>query len=473
MPSRENTPSADTIIQAAAKVLTSLLPTADHTHSPHHGKNSLKLPSNADAFEIFYSKSRSLKIESKDLKVETLTSAADIGLSFRVQKNGRVGFSYTTSIEPQAIESAIRSALDISAHMPVDESKFLTAFDDAEPLPEHRFDEAALQRKVEEKMELAFRLEKRCKELDARIQTVRTSGVTESESEVILYNSRGQHLRTDRTLFTASISCKAEENGDAQMGGDHQFAAYLKDLPIEVCAENAAETATEHLGATIPATRVCPGIIRNNVVADLLEFLATSFFGEEIQKGRSMLKGKLGETLFSKLVTIVDDGRLPHGYASRPFDGEGTTSQTTPVIEGGKFSRMLLDKASALHFGLPSTGNSSRGLKSPPMTSISNLYLKAGPEPFDTLVKTMGDGVIITDLMGVHTANAITGSFSLGATGLLVEKGKITKPIKGFALAGNVLDLFRDLTSIGSDLRFFGNIGGCSILLPEVSVSGA
>jgi PmbA protein len=462
--SSSSSKSAEAIIESAAKILTSKLPSAARSSGAQGA---------CDAFEIFYSKSRSVKIESKNLKVESLTSAADIGLAFRVQKDGRVGFSYTTSIAPEAIEGAIQNALAISEHMNFDETKTLQPFSEALPLAENRFDEEGLKRNIEEKVELAFQLEAQCKAIDRRIQTVRSASIAESESEVILFNHLGQRLSMNRTNFSASISCKAEENGDAQMGGDYQFSSFLKDLPIALTAKNSAETATEHLGATLPTTRVCPGIIRNNVVAELLEFLSSSFFGEEIQKGRSMLKDRLNSPIASPLIHIVDDGRLKGGLASRAFDAEGSDSQTTTLVRNGVFERMLFDRASAAHFKLPSTGNSARSLKAPPSTSLSNLYLKGGDTAYEKLILTLNNGIIITDLMGVHTANPITGSFSLGATGLLVENGKITRPVKGFAVAGNVLDIFKNASILGSDLRFFGNLGACSLLLPEVSVSGA
>lgn len=431
------------------------------------------------AYEIFFSKSKSTKIDSKDLKVETLTSTSDSGLSFRIQNKGRVGFSFTTSMEPASIEGAIKDAIAISEHMPESEDKKLKPFSPEVKLPANhallnRYDEKGLSVSIDEKVKIAIDLERRCKEMDKRIKTVRSATFSESEGEVILLNHLGEKRTSRQTHFSSQIYCKAEENGDAQMGGDYQFSNTLSKLPIELTLKNTVESAVELLGATVPSTRNCPAIIRNDVVADLLDFLSSSFFGEEIQKGRSMLKqNQLNEKCFSEAFSLMDDGLLEGGYGSRLFDAEGTASQKTTLVEKGVFKNLILDRASAAFFKLPSTGNATRGIQSPPSPSTTNLYMEPGTVSYEKLIEQMNQGIIITGLMGVHTANAITGSFSLGATGLLVENGKITKPVKGFAVAGNVMDVFKNFTTLGSDLRFFGNCGAVSLLLPELSISGS
>src|SRR5262249_3471976 len=127
----------------------------------------------------------------------------------------------------------------------------------------------------------------------------------------------------------------------------------------------------------------------------------------------------------------------------------------------------------ARKFKTKPTGNSQRGIKSPPSIGYNNLFLEAGNTSFAGLMDGVSKGILITNLMGVHTANPVTGDFSLGASGILMENGKLTRPVRGFAVAGNVLDVFRKITDIGSDIRFFGNTGAPSIRVSEVSVGGA
>jgi PmbA protein len=282
----------------------------------------------------------------------------------------------------------------------------------------------------------------------------------------------GRILHHRGSMFSSSLACKAEENGDAQMGYEYVFSPFLSKLDLEFCARSGAESAVELLGAGKPKSTKCPAVIRNDVVSELLDFLSGSFFGEEIEKGKSLLQGKLNEKIFADFIEILDDGLLEGGLATRPFDGEGTASQTTKLVDRGVFSNILLDRKYAKRFGRKATGNSSRSIKAPPSISTTNLYLKPGTKPLAELVRDVGDGILITNLMGVHTANSVTGAFSLGASGLMIRGGKTAEPVKGFAVAGNILELFRNVAALGSDLRFFGSTGTPSLLLPELSVSG-
>ena len=217
----------------------------------------------------------------------------------------------------------------------------------------------------------------------------------------------------------------------------------------------------------------CPAILRNSVVAELVEFLSSSFSAEQIDKGRSMLAGKIGQRLFSEHVTLVDDGLLAGGFATSPFDGEGIPSTKTRLVDGGMVAGALYDCYYARKLGADPTGSSVRGIKSPPSIGFSNLYMEPGRHAPERLLDGISKGILITDLMGLHTANPVTGDFSLGASGILIENGKLTRPCRGFAVAGNVLELFRKMTDISSDLRFFGNVGAPSVRVSEISVGGS
>ncbi|MBS1962023.1 MAG: TldD/PmbA family protein [Bdellovibrionales bacterium] len=423
-------------------------------------------------YEIFLNRSSSTKIESKDQKVESFTRSEDVGLSIRVKRQNRVGFSFTTSLADDAIIRAADSAFQVAEVMPEEPDVDLGGFDAKLPTLENRFDDAGLAVAVEEKIALAKRLEKLCREADPRVKSLRSAAFSENEGEYLLASHEGAVLRHRGTMFSASLACKAEENGDAQMGYEYVFSPFLSKLDLEFCAKGGAQSATELLGATKPRSMKCPAVIRNDVVSELVEFIAGSFAGDEIEKGKSLLQGKHGEKVFADFIQILDDGLRPGGLATRPFDAEGTASRTTKVVENGVFKSMLLDRKYAKRFKLAPTGNSSRGVKAPPSISTTNFYLEPGTRSLADLVRDVGNGILITNLMGVHTANSVTGNFSVGASGILIENGKLAKPVKGFAVAGNVLGLFRDAKALGSDLRFFGTVGAPSLLIPELAVSG-
>lgn len=425
-----------------------------------------------DQFEIYFEKKRSLKIDAKDQKVESVTHTEDAGLSIRVLCNQQPGFSFTTSMDSDAISQTIASAFEVAEVMPADPAHRLYSFGESVYPTLDRFDPDGLAISTEEKTEIALQLERRCLEYDPRIKGVRTSSFRETEYEVQMIDSSGNQIQDRGTIFSANVMCKAQEGDDAQVGAEYDFAKSYAQLDVSEISQKAAIQATELLGATSAPTMRCPAVFRNSVVSQMLSFLSSSFSAEQIDKGRSMLAGKQGQRVFGDRVDIYDDGLHPEGLGSSPFDAEGVPAQKTTLIENGVFTQTLYDLYYANKLGAKPTGSAVRSIQSPPSIGFSNLYMKPGTESVDHLYKMADKGILITDLMGVHTANPITGDFSLGASGILIEKGILTRPVKGFAVAGNILEVFRRVSELGSDLRFFGNVGTPSLLVDEVSVGG-
>ncbi|MBY0469607.1 TldD/PmbA family protein [bacterium] len=428
---------------------------------------------NLDQFEVYLQRKNSLKIESKNQQIDSLTRAEDVGLSIRVIQDKRKGFSFTTSLEKAAIENAVDSAVEVAQYVQPDEFNELFQLSSSVYPEVDSFDAKGVAVPLEQKIALAKQLETACKSADKRITGVRSAALGETLYEVHMLDSGGDLVQYKTTLFTAGITCKAEEGGDSQMGDEFAFSNYLDNLQIAQTGKLAAQWATELLGAKPVATMQCPAVFRNSVVAGLLDFLSSSFSAENIDKGRSMLAKKQGQRIFSENITIVDDGLLPGGIATSPFDAEGVPSAKTVLIENGFLMNSLYDTYYAKKMGTEPTGNSSRGIKAPPSISTTNIYLQQGRKNPEQLLEGLKKSILITDLMGIHTANPVTGDFSLGASGILIEKGKPVGPIRGFAVAGNVLDLFLNTSEVGNDLRFFGNVGAPSILVGKISVSGA
>lgn len=426
-----------------------------------------------DKFELYFLRRESLTIEVKDQKVESLTRAEDVGLSVRVLKDSRLGFSYTTSLDRRAIEKAADSALEIAEVMPRDELADLFSFSSAVYPAVDAWDAGGLQKTLPEKIDLARKLEANCRRFDRRITGIRKAALGETRSDVHMVDSGGEHIQHRATQFAATVTCKAEEGGESQVGHDHAFHPELDSLDLDGVARRAAGQAIEQLGGSQPPTMRCPAVFRNDAVAGLLEFLSSSFSAEEMSKGRSLLAGKQGERVFSDRVTLVDDGLLANGFGTSPFDGEGRPSGRTVLVDGGTLTGALTDTYYARKLGAEPTASAVRAIKSPPSIGVSNFFLQAGRRSYAELVAELGRGVVITDLMALHTANPVTGDFSLGAAGFLVERGRVIRPIRGFAVAGNVLELFRKMTDIGDDLRFFGGVGAPSVRVSDLAVSGS
>lgn len=425
-----------------------------------------------DGYEISVGASHNLSIEVKEQKIDTFKCSAPVGVSIRVLKADGLGFSYSTSLAEADLARMVSDAV-ISAENQTPDS--CHGFPEPLPYPqiEGLFDPELATVDEERKIQCAMDLERKTCAVDHRISKVRKASYGESEYEVYIRNSRGVEGSLRGTSVSASVSAIAEDGDDSQMGWDFGFGSSFSDLQVERIAASAASRALGLLGARKIASMRCPVVLDNQVASDILEVLASSFLAENVLKGKSMLAEKLGAKVFSPLLKIRDNGILPGGMATAPFDAEGVPQQDTLLVEDGKVLSFLYDTYWARRAGTRSTGNSTRGgTKSPAHLGLTNFYIENGTLTTQELLQGMIRGVLITDVMGIHTANPISGDFSVGASGFLVENGVVSSPVKEIALSGNLIELFAAVEMVGNDLRFFGSVGSPSLRIAELDVSG-
>ena len=210
------------------------------------------------------------------------------------------------------------------------------------------------------------------------------------------------------------------------------------------------------------------------IVTNFLGVIAPALSAGAVQKGRSLFKDKVGEIVASSNVTIIDDGTLNGGIMSTPFDGEGIPSQKTVLIDNGRLVGFLHNTYTANKENTKSTGNSTRGsFKSTPEVGTTNLYLNNGNIERNNLIRDVDNGLYVTEVMGMHTANPISGDFSLGAAGIWIKNGELTEPVRGVAIAGNMVELLKSIDAVGNDLRFFVGMGAPTIRIGEITISGS
>ena len=275
------------------------------------------------------------------------------------------------------------------------------------------------------------------------------------------------------TYFTGSVTAVAEENGESQMGWEMGMGHTIASIDPEWIGKGAARNAVRLLGAKEIKTVKCAAMIENTVVCELLESLASSFLGDNVGKGKSMLIGKQGVKIASSVLNIFDDGIMNGGWATSAYDAEGTPTGRTPLVVEGVCQGFLYDAYWAARAGRASTGNAARGgYKSTPGVGLNNIYIEKGVKSLEDLLRDLGEGLFITELLGVHTINTVSGDFSLGAAGFWVEGGGVAYPVRGMAIAGNLLGLFSNVGACASDLRFIGSIGAPSLLVNEIEASG-
>ncbi len=426
----------------------------------------------AEQAEGYISFGRELVVEVRDGKVETLKTAREQGLGLRVIAGRRVGFAYTSDLRREVVEELAARAVSNAASTSPDPCNRLPA-----PVPEYPvldlYDRAILAATVEEKIEMARALEKSAREYDRRVRAVETAAYHDGEVEVGLVNSLGIKASYRGAYCGLYISLVAEEDGEAQTGFavDYTLKFALLD-PVKVGRE-AAQKAVRMLGARSLAAQRVPVVLEPYVAAGFLGLLGPALTAEAVQKKRSLFAGRVGQEVASPQVTVVDDGAMEGGLASAPFDGEGVPTGRTVLIEGGILQGFLHNTYTAAKEGVSSTGNGVRGsFKATPEVGTTNFFIRPGASSPEELIRNTPRGLYVTEVLGMHTANPISGDFSVGATGILIENGELTRPVRGITIAGNILDLLKNIDGVGNDLKFFGGKGSPTIRVAGVSVSG-
>jgi len=425
-----------------------------------------------DGYEIMTGHSSTLAIEAKEGKVDTFKSAEPVGVSIRLLKSGGMGFSYSSSFDPRDLEKMADSALTGALAQCADDANLFPPRCDCSPMPE-LYDHGLGKVDLSLKIDRALELERLALASDGRIKRVRKATYGETVYSVHIRNSNGLNGDYRGTSVSSSLSALAEADGDSQMGWDFEFGIGFDAVDIGRIAQRAVEQSVAMLGARKIPTMRAPVVLDSHVAAEFLELLAPSFSAENLFKGKSLLKGKEGERLFSSLLTVRDDGTLPGGMATSPFDGEGVCHRNNLLVEGGVIRSFLYDTRYGAKFGKPSSGNSARGgVKGMPHLGVSNFFIENGTAAAGNLFAGINRGMLITGLIGMHTANPVSGDFSVGATGFLIENGEKAGPVKGVAISGNVLDIFAGVEMVGDDLRFFSSVGSPSLRIAALDISG-
>jgi PmbA protein len=430
----------------------------------------------AHEWEIYYEEERELLVEVQDGEVDAYESAAPAGAGVRVLDGGRMGFAYTTDFGADAVKFVAETACAAAAAADAEPELSLPGRDEIGALPETQTVDRALRDvAVEQKIESARKLEQAALDASPRIARARKASYGEAWARWRLVSSRGIDVADEATIVHCDVMAVAELEEEEQLGWDAQVGHFFTELDFATCGRTAGERAAAMLGAdTVPTGRY-PIVLEPQVVAEILDVATEWLLGESVAKKRSLLAGREGQRVAGEAVTLVDDGTHPRGAATSRFDGEGMPRRRTVLIENGILRGFLYDRLWARKSGRATTGNSDRAsFRGPPGLGPSNLIVSPGQGgDARALDEAMGEGLRIAELIGVHTADPISGDFSVGATGQLIRGGKVAGPVAGVTVAGNLLGLLGAVRTVGSDLRFFGSTGAPSLLIAALDIAGS
>jgi len=423
--------------------------------------------------EVYYQKGSSFQICVSGGEVEQYETSVCSGAAFRGVINGKTGFAYTERFDEYAAEFVINAAVE---NAEIAEGKTDEIFFEGEEYKQLKLYNEELDKiSSEEKIKCAKDTEKAAVEYSDKVRAVDRCIYADENAEVRIMNTKGLDAGYVSNSMLTYVSVIGAENDDIKTGGDFFCGNDFFKLNTKELGEKAADETIKHLGAKSVKSGIYKAVIKNNAMADILATFSDSFSAEQMDKGLSMLAGKENSRIASDCVTIRDDGLLEGGYASAVFDGEGVPCENTVVVENGVLKTFLYDLKYAGKYGKKSTGNGFRaGFKSPVSVGCTNFYIDNGEKSFDTVVKDTGNGILITDVTGLHAgANPVSGDFSLSAEGFLIENGEITRPVEQITVAGNFFKLLNEIKETSDDLKFgMSGIGSPSVSVENVNISG-
>ena len=414
-------------------------------------------------------------------EVETLKESGSRALGLRVFQGKRSASSSTSDLTPGGIRQLVEGAMALSRVTEEDAFAGLpeTAefgsiaddlrlyFDDVYSLP------------GPERIEWARRCEAAALAADKRITNSDGGSFDAATGRKVLANSRG-FAGSYRTSYAgvSAAPLAVDENGAMQRDGwwssARSFA--LLETPEAVGAE-AARRTLRRLGARRVPTQQVPIVFAPEVARTLIGSVFEAASGDAIWRSASFLAGKLGETIASGNITIIDDNTMllptgAGGFGTSPFDGEGLPSRRTVVVESGVLRNYLLNTYTARKLGMQSTHNASRGLAGTPGIGCGNLYLEPGTLTPEQIIGGVQAGLYVTSLMGFGT-NLVTGDYSRGATGLWIENGQLTHAVEEVTVAGNLRQMLKNVTAIGNDLKFRGSVASPTLRIDGMTIAGA
>ncbi|MBS0517053.1 MAG: TldD/PmbA family protein [Proteobacteria bacterium] len=426
----------------------------------------------ADAADALYVNGESISVSQRLGKREKLESSEGRDLGLRVFVGKRQAFVSSTDFSPAALKTLAERAVDMARAVPEDPVCGIAP----EELLAHDWPDLDLddkRRPPSPRTLLAL-----CAEAEDAARAVK--GVTNSEgaeagwgrTSVMLAASNGFAGGYRRSGYSLSCSVLAGEGTGMERDYEWSSAVHFDDLmPAARVGRNAGKFAVARLNPKkAPSARV-PVIYDRRIAGGLIGHLAGAINGRSVARGTSFLKDKMGQQVFAKGIRILDNPHRKRGLGSRPFDAEGLPTRRYAVIDDGMLTTWLLDLAAARQLNLKPTGHASRGTSGPPSPTTSNFYLEKGKLPVDELIADIKSGLYITDLIGFGV-NGVTGDYSRGAAGFWIENGKRAWPVSGITVAGNLKDMFLNMTP-ASDLQFKGATNAPTVRIEGMTIAGS
>lgn len=418
----------------------------------------------SDDWEIFISNNKSIEVESNKDVLSFAKEEIEKGVGIRIIKDGKIGFAYTSDMDK--ISLTAQKALDNAKLNKVDENyEFATVekVPNVKGVYDKKYDDLSL----DECCEFLENIIERTKENKCDITS---SGFSASKDHVLILNSNGVSIYDEGTGFSGALSVNIEKDG--QIATSYDYTASTKwDLEYEKLTDDVCKLAHDSLNPKAIETKDCDVVLDYHAATELLSTFLNGFNSENVLRGRSVLHDKIGSQITDSNLSIIDNPLLEGAMGTCKADGEGTASKKTVLVEDGILKSFLYDIYTANKSDCESTSNGYRGsYLTTPDVSSSNLEFKfkesIGLDEIDS-------GIITTSVLGGHTANPITGDFSVEASNAFtIENGEITDSVKKAMISGNIYELMTNCNGLKSEIKQKGSFIIPKLLVHDLRVIG-
>lgn len=408
-------------------------------------------------------------------QVETLKESGSKAIGVRVFYGKRSASTYSSDFNRAGLERMLNSALELAKITSEDP---FSGIPDPSQLGSISGDLDLYHSDVyslpgTERIAYARRAEKSALDFDPRIKNSEGGSFDAATGHKVFANSHGFVGEYRRSYCSvAAIPIAQDEKGAMQRDYWFSVARSLGRLESpEDVGELAAKRTLRRLGARKVKTQQVPVIFDPLVATSILEHIFEGVNGDSVYRGASFLAGKLGQKIAASHVNVIDDGTMIGGFGTSPFDGEGIPTRRTVVIENGVLNSYLLNTYTAKKLGLQTTANASRGLAGTPGIGPGNYFLQAGTRTPQQLIGDVKEGLYVTEFLGMGV-NLVTGDYSRGASGLWISGGEVTYPVEEITVAGNLKDMFMNISEIANDLEFRGSVAAPTLRIDGLTVGG-
>ena len=422
------------------------------------------LENKCDAYEIYIDESKLIQLDTLKEELNFAKEEIDMGIGIRVLKDQKQGFAFTSNMD-KLVETA-QKAVDNSKLTKVDDNYSFAEVEkvnEVKKVYDDKFNDLSLDESVEFlKSTISQALDSGCE--------VTGSGFSASEGRSLIVNSNGVSIEDKGTGFGLGLSVTIQKDGEIASAYNSQSSRFF-DLDGEKLASEVCDLAKSSLNTKPVETNDYDVVLDYYAAVGLLQTFIGAFNGENVLRGRSILKDKLGEEIASPALSIIDNPLLEKGMGTAKCDGEGSVSRETALIKDGKLNSFIYDIYNANKAGVETTSNGLRGsYLTTPMIAPTNLEFKFG-EMME--LSEIDNGVLTTSVLGAHTANPISGDFSVEANNAFkIENGELGEPIKKAMISGNIFEIMKSVEGLDSEIKQYGSYIIPKLLVHDLRVVG-